>query len=473
MRRPAWLLGGPPGATLLLVAVALVPGWHLVTAQAAEAQGFGLYQQSACAMALGGAVVARPCDDGSAVFFNPGALAGSEGWKASVGTAVIASDGRFTSDRTRTGTDMEPDPSVIPHFFVHHGTSDRLALGLGVYSPYGFSSEWPQDFEGAFISFRSSLESLYVQPTASYQVSDRISVGAGVVAAFSRVELNRTVDLSQESVPGTGVTWGQLGIPRGTAFASVGLESDWGTGWGGHFGIQAQVNDRIDLGLRFLTPVNMNYDGAATFRQLETGLVIPGQNPLGVPAGTPVDALVEDAFDDGPLVDQEGRTGITFPAQVVGGARYELSPELALSLDLHWFNWSTFDQVELRFADPALDDVLEQNYEDAWAIRVGGRYRLAPDWALGLGYIHNTAASPPESMTPLVPEGDRNHFTAGLGWQATSRVAVHGTYHRLVQNDRRGRTQPAPDGQAPTTDLNNGLYEVDAHLFGLTLTLEF
>lgn len=458
---------------LMLLSLALVPAWQLVTPEPVAAQGFGLYQMSACAMALGGAVVARPCDDGSAVFFNPGAVAGPEGWTVSVGSAAIRSEGRFTSDRTRTSTDMETDPTIAPHGFVRYGVSDRLGVGLGVYAPYGFSTEWPREFEGSFISFRSSLESLYVQPTVSYRVTDGISVGAGLVAAFSRVELNRAVDLAGEAVPGTGVSWGQLGIPRGTAFATARLESDWGTGWGGHFGLHARVNDQIDLGLRFLTPVNMNYDGEASFRQLETGLVIPGQNPLGLPAGTPLDAVVQDAFEEGPLVDQEGRTGITFPAQVVGGIRYEATPALALSLDAHWFNWSTFDEVELRFAESTLDDVLEQNYEDAWAFRVGGRYQLAPDWALGLGYIHNTAASPPESVTPLVPEGDRNHFTAGLGWQATPGVAVHAAYHRLFQNDRRGRTLAPTGGASPTTDLNNGLYEVDAHLFGLTLTLDF
>src|SRR3954469_7071016 len=44
-----------------------------VSAQAAG-QGYGVYEQSACAMARAGAAVAAPCDDGSAIFFNPAAI---------------------------------------------------------------------------------------------------------------------------------------------------------------------------------------------------------------------------------------------------------------------------------------------------------------------------------------------------------------------------------------------------------------
>ena len=62
-------------------------------------------------------------------------------------------------------------------------------------------------------------------------------------------------------------------------------------------------------------------------------------------------------------------------------------------------------------------------------------------------------------------------MTLGVGWQATDRFTVHGAYHLLDQNDRRGRTRGARVGE-PTVDLNNGLYTFRAHLFGVTLTVE-
>ncbi|MCZ6753857.1 MAG: long-chain fatty acid transporter, partial [Gemmatimonadetes bacterium] len=37
----------------------------------ASAQGFSVYEHSACAMGRAGATVADPCLDGSSMFFNP------------------------------------------------------------------------------------------------------------------------------------------------------------------------------------------------------------------------------------------------------------------------------------------------------------------------------------------------------------------------------------------------------------------
>ena len=47
----------------------------LAMSERAAAQGYGLYEQGACAMARAGAAVAAPCEDGSAIFFNPAAIA--------------------------------------------------------------------------------------------------------------------------------------------------------------------------------------------------------------------------------------------------------------------------------------------------------------------------------------------------------------------------------------------------------------
>ena len=46
---------------------------------AAHAQGFGIYEQGACVMSRGGAGVAEPCDDGSAIYVNPAGLATGKG----------------------------------------------------------------------------------------------------------------------------------------------------------------------------------------------------------------------------------------------------------------------------------------------------------------------------------------------------------------------------------------------------------
>ncbi len=459
----------PAGALALLSALTL---FFALPQDGAEAQGFSFYQHSACSMARAGAAVALPCGDGSAIFYNPAALAEQEGWAGSMGAVGVFSHGDFTDDRTRSTTSLESDPRIAPHLYLTYGVNERLAAGIGVYAPYGFGTEWHPEFQGSFLSFDSSLDALYIQPTLSYQLHERLAVGAGLTVALSQVELNRRMDISRQLLPGVGVTFAELGIPPGTPFAEANLASDWATGVGGHLGIQGRIGDRLHVGARFLTPVELDYEGTGSFQPVETGRILPPQNPFNVPGGTPLDALVAASFTEGPLTEQSITTRITLPAQLAIGMGLHVTPELMVSLDYQWVNWSSFESVEIQFEESFLNQTLAQNYRDAGAVRVGAEYDLGEGWLIRGGYLYNQAASPPETVTPLVPEGERNHLTAGLGWEVRPGVRLSGGYHYLMQNDRRGRTSDPADGSLPSVELNDGLYTVGAHIVGFTVSLE-
>ena len=472
------------GGALLLGAFA-APG---------QGQGFGVYEQGTCAMARAGAAVAQPCDDASAIFFNPGALGADldpGDWTLTGGATLIAVTGGFTSDATGRETDLDASPAVPPHAFARYGVTDRLAVGAGLYVPYGLGTEWPEDFEGAFTGYDNSLQSIYVQPTVSYQWAEggwvdalpveAVSVGGGPAVVAGTVELNQMVDLSEQFVPQElaepaglppDTRFEELGIPRGTAFGSAELDGSWATGLGVHLGVHVRATDRLRFGARFLTPVDLSYDGDATFEPVETGLTMPEDNPFGLPAGTPVDALVAPVFgSDAPLRQQDVETGLTMPAQAVVGMAAEIVPGVRLMADYQWTGWSDFDRVELQFEEEALNEEIIQNYDDTHGFRLGSELDLGDAWTLGAGYIYHTAAAPPETVTPLLPEAERNHGTLGAGWRATDRFKIHAAYHLLEQNDRRGRTRGPRVGE-PTTELNDGLYTFRAHLFGVTLTMD-
>jgi len=93
----------------------------LSLARVANAQGYGLYEQGTCQMGRAGAGVASPCDDGSAVFFNPAGLARTTAPVVSGGLTGIAPRGTFTwkpvTQRRmyafrRLHEGWEPSPSV-------------------------------------------------------------------------------------------------------------------------------------------------------------------------------------------------------------------------------------------------------------------------------------------------------------------------------------------------------------------------
>jgi len=445
-----------------------------------QGQGFGVYEQGTCLMGRAGAGVAETCNDGSAIYFNPAGLIGDPGWTVSGGATLISVSGNFTADRTGEITELSNDPIPVPHLFARYGINDRWAAGVGLFVPYGLGTEWPEDFEGRFLGYDNSLQSIYIQPTVAYQLTDRISIGAGLDIVIGSVELNQHLDLAQQTVPSDqvpdGTTFGALGLPFHTAFADLQLDAGGATGIGGNVGIQVEATDWLQFGTRYTLPVKLNYEGDATFTQLQTGLVLPPNNPLGVPGGTPVDAVVASQFESGGLLVNQGvKTEITMPGQFLVGASVQATPQLKVLADYQWTQWSTFDVLPIDFENDALDTDQIENYNDTHGLRLGLEYAVNEAWTVRAGILTHGPAAPDETVTPLLPEGYRNEPTVGFGWKPSSLFEVNVAYQYIAQNDRRGRVRDVlPDESDPSVEeLNSGLYSFNAHLIGTTLTLHF
>ncbi|MFO8099664.1 MAG: outer membrane protein transport protein [Salinibacter sp.] len=468
----------PPRSTVLAFSLPLLFGFLLAVQgpTAAHAQGFSVYEQGTCTMAQAGAAVAQPCNDGSAVFYSPAGLLESDGITISGGATMIAAQGSFTSDYTRAETDLQNDPILVPHLYGAYRLSPDLALGLGVYVPYGLETQWPSTWDGAFEGYDNGVQAIYIQPTAAYQLTDRIRVGGGPILGISSVTLNQRLDASSQEVPSNdvpdGTTFGNLGIPFHTAFADAGLEGDGATAFGAHLGITAEATDWLDVGVRYLTPITFEYEGEATFDQIDTGLQLPDGNPI-TGQSTPLDLVLDPAFVNGPLVNQSLETELTMPAQVVAGVAIQATERLLLQADYQWTGWSSFDSIELIFENEALNQTRREAYDNTSAVRFGGAYDATDALTVRAGYLFNQAAAPDRTVTPLLPESDRNHFTAGVNWQIIDTVGLNVAYQYLGQNDRRGRVRDARPGEdAPTAeDLNSGLYTFNAHLVGTTVTI--
>src|SRR5439155_26962681 len=101
-------------------------------------------------------------------------------------------------------------------------------------------------------------------------------------------------------------------------------------------------------------------------------------------------------------------------------------------------------------------------------------FRFATDWMKDAkwtfrgGYLYHGGAAQAETVTPLLPEGNRNEFTAGATVKLSRGLTADLAYQFIRQNDRRGRTREPLVGAA-TTGMNIGLYNFHAHLFGVSL----
>lgn len=465
----------PEGLALLLSTLLFVPA-------GVAGQGFGIYEQGACVMGRAGAAVAAPCGDGSTLFFNPAGLADSGHLTLSLGAAAIYPEGSFAADQGGTATELENGAVPLGHAYATFPVGHRISGGLGIYAPYGLETLWPLDFAGRFVGYDNKLQTLYVQGTLATRITDRVMVGAGPIVAISSVQLNRRLDLAGQPVPPglgapEGAIFAELGVPRGSDFVDATVDSDEAVGYGGAAGILVRPHGKVRVGARYLSSVTLDYEGFAGFTPVETGLRLPADNPLGLPEGTSVDSLLEASgifLTGGPFTGQEVAATLELPAQVVAGVSVEALEGLLVAADWQRTLWSSVDRVVLDFAEEATpDDALVLRYEDANTFRVGAEYRALPELTLRGGFIHNEAASPPTSVTPILPEAARNHLTVGLGWAVSEQIHLDAAYQLLSQEDRRGRVRNPLGGEEPTTALNEGVYAFDGRILSATLSWRF
>ncbi len=283
--------------------------------------------------------------------------------------------------------------------------------------------------------------------------------------------MKQRVDFSQQLVPSAtvppGTRFSALGIPTGTDFAEAHLDAK-GNGWALNAGVIVKVSERVSIGGHYLTRATIDYDGDATFTQIPTGLVLPLNNPINPATPVPIDVLVAPNFGaGGPLANTKATTSIVMPNQASIGVAWRAGEAVTLMADYQTVQWRWFEQLELDFANPAAPDLtLREDYGNTHAFRFGAQWVRSEKLTLRGGYLYHTAAAPPQTVTPLLPEGARNEWTLGLGWRLTPKLQADLGYQYIRQNDRRGRVHDESVG-------NTGLYTFQAQLFGFGLAYSF
>ena len=438
-------------------------------------QGFGVYEHNTCTMGRGGVTAARPCADGSAIYFSPAGLAGLSGTHVSVGVTLIGAQGNFTDDFLASKSDLKNPLIPVPNIYITHAINPKLTAGIGLYAPYGLETKWdPNTFPGRFLGYNTVIRSIYVQPTIGYQISPRLQFGIGVAYIHSTLKLRQRADLSTQLVPDAlripaglpvGITFAGLGVATGTDFADAVLDAS-GSGFAVNFGAIVKVNDRLSIGGHWLTRKQITYDGKAAFTPVSTGLVLPvAVGPL--PAGTPVDAVLLPEFGSGgPLSNGAVSTAIDMPPQATLGFAYKANDAWSFMADYQYTVWGWFSDVNIDFANPATPDLaLHPSNKDTHGFRFGTEYQYNSKVQLRGGYLYHTAASPAQFVTPLLPEAPRNEFTVGAGIALSPRWHADLAYQYIKQNDRRGTVNLAQG--------NTGVYQFSAHLFGAGLAITF
>jgi len=179
---------------LLKIKILLIVCLYLSTH--AFAGGYRVSTQGQKALGMGHTGVAIT-ESSEVVFFNPAGMSFlASDTDISVGITGIDSLTKYQN--AESNVIAETDNPLGTPFNVYYAKKydATTSYGLGIYTPYGNTVEWPTDWPGSHLVNNISLKTFYIQPTVSYKISDKFSFGFGPTYVIGEVKFNRNLSTS-------------------------------------------------------------------------------------------------------------------------------------------------------------------------------------------------------------------------------------------------------------------------------------
>lgn len=345
----------------------------------AYSQGFQVNFQGQKQQGMGSAGTALPLD-GAALFFNPGSTSFLKENSVNLALTPTFANTLFTDANTfesaRTNSPMGTPFSAYAVYRLKE--ESKLFFGLAAYTPFGSTIQWEDEWMGRFALTKLTLKSIFIQPTLSYKINDKIGVGAGFVYCFGNVNLQKDIPVQDSN--------GQYGHAELAGKAN---------GFGVNAGIFIQATEKLGVGLTYRSKLNMSVsDGQATFT---------------------VPASLDENFPDGSF-----SSSLPLPQVITLGLSYKINEKLTVALDVNHVGWQAYDTLAFDYetnTSSLTDTKSARNYENIFAFRTGMNYELNEKFQARLGLSYGISPVQDGYVTPETPDANRINYTAGIGYK--------------------------------------------------------
>lgn len=429
----------------------------------ALANGLAINEQSASGAGTSYAGRSSSAQDASTVFGNPAGMAKLDRTEVVGGFAIIDAKTDIShTDSTTTGTndgDMVP-LAAVPFGYMVTPLNEDWHFGLGIYVPFGVISDYEKSFQGASHGLYSKVQVITVQPTLSYKINDRISVGFGPTINRIDGKLTNTLDTS-----GIAPAFG------GSGDAKLNIKGD-DTAYGYNVGVLIDATDTTRVGLTYHSKVDYKLEGRTKISN------IPNV-PLSVLIGAPVPGTLGQAANG----TYDAKLDITMPESADISITQQLNDAWTVYAGATWTRWSRLESLDVRnsgvnaIAQPFFGTVSEElSWHDTWSFALGASYQLNPQWVLRTGFAIDPSPTTNDHRIVRIPVGDRKTFTLGAGWSPNADLTIDVAYAYLWENTAGVNTEASGEllnGAVTLQPAYSAKYDNEAHGLVAGMTYRF
>lgn len=355
-------------------------GILLICGYTARAGGFKIAMQGQKQIGMGSTGVGF-AQDAATIYFNPAGMS-FVGSQVNAGVNALAPSTSYLDKRTNELHHAASDLYSPFSIYASGKLFKNLSAGIGVYTPFGSGVTYHTNWIGRYTLNAISLQTVFIQPTLSYKITEKFSLGAGYIYALGNVSLNRDLPLS--SGPSERVANAQLDGKAG--------------GMGFSAGAYFKASDHLQIGATYHSKVAMKVEeGEAVFSNIPAALA--------------------SSFPKNNTFTSE----LNLPAEIALGLSYKITNDLTVAVDFNHTFWSTFDSLGFDYginSASLVDKKSPRLYENASCIRFGAQYHASRVVDLRGGVFFDQTPVKDGYVVPELPDNNK----VGLSLGATFRI---------------------------------------------------
>ena len=410
---------------------------------------FQIAENSASGIGNAFAGGAAAAEDASAVWYNPAGmtrlkdaqfLAGGHYIHPSFKASEVSARVPALNQSISGGGGDAGEAALVPNIYASFPVSQRFAIGAGVNAPFGLATSYDETWAGRYYALRSDIKSVNLNLAGAFKFHDALSLGVGVNRQHLEAELTQAVDFATLCtavvflIPNTCGVSGGFGHPNSPNDGKAKVSAKGDT-WGYNAGVLSQFGD-TRIGLAYRSKMKYKLDG--TFDITEG---------VNVPAAL----LTNPNFR---LVDSAASAEVTLPATASLSVYQNLGSAWAIMADFTRTYWSVLPELRIKFDSGQADQVVTLNLKDVSRYSLGATYKPNASWTLRTGAaLDKSPVSDPTNATPRLPDSDRRWLSLGAGLQASKKLNFDFAYTHIKL---AGSTVTKTDGGLGTENQFKG-----------------
>ena len=406
----------------------------MMSHSAAYASGFALIEMNASGQGNAYAGAAAHTNNASTIYFNPAGMMNLEGEQLSIVGHIVDPSADFDNDGSKlndaaggaplTGKgDDGGETAYLANVYWVKPLNDDMTFGIGVNTPFGLKTEYDDDWVGRYHAILSDLKTLNFNPSLGYRVNDKLSIGGGLNMMLAKVELSSAIDFGTICVGSpAAANCVASGATQQEADGKADLDGDNydDLAFGFNLGFAYMLSKQTTVGVAYRSEVDIDVEGDADFNLPDNPVVqaVIGASPA--------------------FVDTDLKADVTLPASFSVSLAHQVGKFTWLG-DATWTGWSSFDELRIRYDNPAQPDtVTTEDWDDTMRYSVGVDYQYSDSLVLRTGLAYDESPVPStERRTPRLPGEDRTWVSVGLTYLVSSAISFDLGYSHLFIDDAK------------------------------------